>query len=172
MLKTPDSNTAHQRQSTPKITLGSAHKSMSTRLTNYVRAPSSQPGETKKTSSCGSCCGRRSGHHPPPLRRTVRVRHPRPTRFSSHQKILHFRASAGRIPRPIRPDGHPPALGRRTSAPCLQPAPPFHSRTPPLSPERHSRFYTHPLEGIAGTHQVGFRHFCFCSFELSSVPPL
>ena len=43
-------------------------------------------------------------------------------------------------------DGHPPALGRRTAIPYIQPASPFHSRTP-LSPERHSRLYIHPSRG-------------------------
>ena len=69
---------------------------------------------------------------PPPLRRTVRARQPRPTPSSTHQIPLLYRASAGRLPRPRRTDGHPPALGRRTATSYIQPASPFHSRTPPL----------------------------------------
>ena len=46
--------------------------------------------------------------------------------------LLHHQASAGRLPRPRRTDGHPAALGRRTATPYLLPASTFHSRTPPL----------------------------------------
>ena len=95
-----------------------------------------------------------------------------PTTTSSHQSPLHCRASAGRLPRPQRPNGHPPALGRRTTTPHLKPASPFHSRTP-LSLKRSTRFYTRPSRGnrqdslneFSAPFVLFFRFFC------STIPP-
>ena len=76
VLKTSDSSPGHQRQTKPRKKMSSTRKSVATRPTNYtaVGALSSQPGEANKTSSFASCCGRRSGSNPPPLRRSARVR--------------------------------------------------------------------------------------------------
>ena len=56
MLKTSVNGTTHQRQTATKGAMSSTRKSTATRPTNYTagRTLSSQPGETKKTSSCAS----------------------------------------------------------------------------------------------------------------------
>ena len=137
-LNTSYDGTAHQRQTTTKKTTSATQQSTARRPTNATarRTPSSKPGETKKTASCASCWTRWAGSRLPPLRSSVRARHPRhpcPTPSSTHQTPLPHRASAGRIPRTRRTDGHPPALGRRTDTLYVQLASPFHSRTPSLS---------------------------------------
>ena len=53
----------------------------------------------------------------------------------------------------------------------LQPAPPFHSRTP-LSPEKHSRFYTHSFRGNRQDSLSAFSVLVCCSFGVFySAPP-
>ena len=140
--KTSDSSAAHQRKTT------------TARITNYTagRAPYSQPGETKETSSLASCCRRRNGRRPPPLCRTVRVRLPRPTPNSSHQSHLHCRASAGRLPRPRRPGDHPPDPRRRTSTAAYPRE--LHPVSFPLRQSRFRGFFRTYFRPYAGKHMA------------------
>ena len=145
---------------------------MATRPTDYtlLRTPSSQPGETKKTSSCASCCGSKSGHRPLPLRRTFRVRDLRPTPPSSHQSPLHCRASAGQIPRPRRTDGHPLGLSEDARPSLFTAGVSLPFAEPPSLPNGTRVYTPTSLEGNARTHFVLLALF-FRSFRFFCPPP-
>ena len=124
-----------------------------------------------KTSSGASWLRRRSGHRPPPLHRTVRVRPSRLTPSSPHHIPLRYRASAGRLPRPRRPNGRHTALGSHITYPSIRSVSPFHSRAPPPS-RGNCHFYTHPSRGnCQGPLSEFIAFFCSLLLFFSITPP-